>query len=175
MPSWQRTQFNGEADEIGLKYEIDMIDEVIEATHAREFATKHKSTPRGDTLWWDSQQNSLLPLEAILSAEVINQGPCHPSRWYFVFGFSTNILASLLGDTLCWTSWQRSSSPAEVIFGALNLTMVVLWGSANKLRHMKSHGKEARPISGPRDWITSLAWGLDRSPDREVKHFTWGT
>lgn len=50
MPSWQRTQFNGEADEIGLKYEIDMIDEVIEATHAREFATKHKSTPRGDTL-----------------------------------------------------------------------------------------------------------------------------
>lgn len=40
-PLWRQSQFNEEVKEIGLKCIVDLINELSEACHARELASKH--------------------------------------------------------------------------------------------------------------------------------------
>lgn len=46
IPSWRQSQFNEEANKIGLKCAAGLIDELRETTHIREFSTKHRNARR---------------------------------------------------------------------------------------------------------------------------------
>lgn len=70
-PSWRRSQFNEEANKVGLKCSSDLVDELREVAHIREFATKHmviirynsKVKPR------EKQEGDLVLKEMVLPAQ----------------------------------------------------------------------------------------------------------
>ena len=45
-PTWRRDNFMEEANEIGVKCTMDMIDEIREVAHIREFAAKQRAARR---------------------------------------------------------------------------------------------------------------------------------
>jgi len=45
-PTWRRDNFMEEANQIGVKCTMDMIDEIWEAAHIREFAAKQRAARR---------------------------------------------------------------------------------------------------------------------------------
>lgn len=45
-PTWRREHFSEESNEVGIRCTMDMIDEVREAAHIREFAAKQRAARR---------------------------------------------------------------------------------------------------------------------------------
>jgi hypothetical protein len=45
-PTWRRDNFSKEANEIGIRCSMDMIDEIREQAHIREFAAKQRAARR---------------------------------------------------------------------------------------------------------------------------------
>lgn len=45
-PSWWRSQFNPEVNEIGLRYDFDLINEITDVAHIWNFSTKKRAARR---------------------------------------------------------------------------------------------------------------------------------
>lgn len=45
-PSWRQTRFNEEENKVGLKCVANLIDDLKEVVHVREFVAKHRAARR---------------------------------------------------------------------------------------------------------------------------------